>query len=221
VLLASTAAVAAAVAGAVWLGPSGQGEKALSSSEPEQGAQDTSTQQPSPDQVRERAGVRDALHGPFLPESDPVRVTIPSLGVTSRLVDLGLTPTGAMDVPVDPADAGWYTKGPTPGALGPAVIAGHVTWNGAPAVFFRLGTLQSGDRVEVTRDDGRTAVFAVQRVAGFPKDAFPTRAVYGAVNHAGLRLITCGGLYDASEQRYLDNVVAFARLQEVRGPRGS
>ena len=46
---------------------------------------------------------------------------------------------GAMEVPQDPAVAGWFSRGPSPGALGPAVIAGHVTWNGAPAIFHRLG----------------------------------------------------------------------------------
>ena len=43
---------------------------------------------------------------------------------------------------------------------------------------------------------------------------------YGAIDHAGLRLITCGGTYDAARHRYLDNVVVFARLEAVRGPRG-
>jgi hypothetical protein len=97
------------------------------------------------------------------------------------------------------------------------VIAGHVTWNGVPGVFYRLGTLRRGDRVAVTRDDGMTAVFAVDRVARFAKSRFPTRTVYGAIDHAGLRLITCGGTYDKSEHRYLDNVVVFARLETVRG----
>ena len=123
-----------------------------------------------------------------------------------------------METP-DPAVAGWFTGGPTPGALGPAVITGHVTWNG-PAVFHRLGTLRRGDQVTVTREDGKTAVFTVSRVARFSKSRFPSRAVYGAIDHAGLRLITCGGTYDAARHRYLDNVVVFARLEAVRGPGG-
>jgi sortase (surface protein transpeptidase) len=121
-----------------------------------------------------------------------------------------------METPTNPADAGWYSQGPTPGALGPAVIAGHVTWNGAREVFYRLGTLRRGDQVTVTREDGKTAVFTVSRVARFSKSRFPTRAVYGQIDHAGLRLITCGGTYDASGHTYLDNVVVFARLESVR-----
>ena len=138
----------------------------------------------------------------------------------SRLVELGLNADGAMEVPQDPAVAGWFSQGPAPGALGPAVIAGHVTWNGAHAVFHRLGTMRRGDQVIVTRKDGRTAVFTVTRVTQFSKSRFPTQAVNGQIDHAGLRLITCGGTYDSARHRYLDNVVVFARLEALRGPRG-
>ena len=121
-------------------------------------------------------------------------------------------------MPEDPADPGWFTGAPTPGALGPAVIAGHVTWDGDPAVFHRLGAMRRGDHVSVTRKDGNTAIFTVTRVDQFSKSRFPSQAVYGPIDHAGLRLITCGGTYDAARNRYLDNVVVFARLKEVRGP---
>lgn len=215
VLLAG--AVVVAIAGITWLGPT-DGTATPASPTVRPGSGQEGARQPDSRDIRARPGIRDAVVGPFLSESDPVRVSVPSLGVTSPLVDLGLTGTGAMQVPADPAVAGWYTRGPTPGSLGPAVIAGHVTWNGEPGVFYELGALRRDDRVEVARSDGRTAVFGVQRVVRFPKEEFPTRAVYGPLDHAGLRLITCGGLYDESEHRYLDNVVAFARLIAVRPP---
>lgn len=143
-------------------------------------------------------------------------MAIPSIGVASRLVPLGLSRDGTMEVPSNAAHAGWYTRGPTPGALGPAVIAGHVAWNGEGGVFSALVDLRRGDRVEVARDDGTTAVFSVRTVRRFPKAEFPTRSVFGVVDHSALRLITCGGLYDDAENRYLDNVVAFAELIAVR-----
>jgi LPXTG-site transpeptidase (sortase) family protein len=161
----------------------------------------------------DKTDVRDKTTGVVLPESHPVAVVIPKIGVRSRLVDLGMT-DGKMDVP-KPAVAGWYTGGPTPGALGPAVIAGHVTWHG-PAVFYRLGKMRPGDQVMVTRKDGKTAVFTVTRVARFSKSEFPSQTVYGPIDHAGLRLITCGGTYDAARHRYLDNVIVFAKLESVR-----
>lgn len=177
--------------------------------------------QPTLDRPRSRPGertVKDQITGLVLPESNPVSVSIPSLGVRSRLLQLGLDRDGAMEVPGDPSLAGWFTRGAAPGALGPAVIAGHVTWNGTPGVFYRLGRMRLGDRVEVARKDGRTAIFTVTRVARFSKSEFPRRAVYGPIDHAGLRLITCGGTYDAVRHTYLDNVVVFARLDAVRGP---
>ena len=176
-----------------------------------------SPSQPTPERAPGRADktdLRDQIKGLVLPESEPVSVSIPKIGVRSKLVDLGLK-GGAMETPENPADAGWYSRGPSPGALGPAVIAGHVTWNG-PAVFYRLGSMRRGDQVSVTRKDGKTAVFTVTRVTQFSKSRFPTRAVYGPIDHAGLRLITCGGTYDKARSRYLDNVVVFAKLQTVR-----
>jgi len=60
------------------------------------------------------------------------------------------------------------------------------------------------------------AVFAVRRVTRFEKTQFPTRKVFGAIDHAGLRLVTCGGTYDESAHRYLANVVVFATLVGAR-----
>lgn len=158
------------------------------------------------------AGMADLVTGPVLPAARPLTISIPRLQVASRLESLSLDGRGAMEVPADPARAGWYRLGPTPGALGPAVIAGHVTWNQVPAVFFALADLRPGDVVRVARRDGRVAVFGVTRVERHAKSAFPTESVFGAIDHAGLRLITCGGEFDSSSHWYHDNVVVFARL---------
>ena len=163
-----------------------------------------------------KTDVRDKTTGVVLPDSDPVVVSIPRIGVRSRLVKLGYD-KGAMAVPGNAADAGWFTGGPAPGALGPAIIAGHVTWGRAHGVFYRLSTMRPGDQVTVKREDGKTAVFTVTRVARFSKSEFPSQAVYGPIDYAGLRLITCGGTYDAARHRYLDNVIVFAKLESVRG----
>lgn len=170
---------------------------------------------PAPAGARAR-DLRDPLRGPLLTESAPVRLDIPRIGVRSPFVRLGVDAGGSLDVPRDPAVAGWYTGAPSPGALGPAVVVGHVTWDQRPGVFFRLAELRPGDRVTVRRADHRTAVFAVRRVRGYAKERFPTRAVYGPLDHAGLRLVTCGGPYDAGRHRFADNVVVFADLVAVR-----
>ncbi len=143
--------------------------------------------------------------------SAPVRLTIASIGVDTPLMDLGLMPDGSLEVPPDGTLAGWFTGAPTPGELGPAVIAGHVDWIG-PAVFHDLPLVVPGDLIDVARADGSTAVFSVMEVGEYPKDAFPTEAVYGAVSFAGLRLITCDGIFDKATGHYKDNFVVFAEL---------
>ncbi|GGO87116.1 class F sortase [Wenjunlia tyrosinilytica] len=157
-----------------------------------------------------RAGTK--VRGTVLKASAPEQISIPSLNVSSSLERLGLDAKQAMQTPRDPDKAGWFTPGPTPGALGPSVIAGHVTWNGSPGVFFRLAQMKKGDTVEVGRQDGTTAVFTVDRTARYAKERFPTIEVYRNLDHAGLRLITCGGDFSAKAHHYADNIVVFAHL---------
>ncbi|HET6393574.1 MAG TPA: class F sortase [Blastococcus sp.] len=151
----------------------------------------------------------------MLPGSPPVRVQVPTIGVDSGLLDLGLQADGTLEVPPDGTSAGWYTDAPTPGELGPAVIAAHVDWEGQPGVFHRLRDVRPGAEISVLREDGTTAVFLVTTVEQFAKDEFPTQTVYGDIDHAGLRLITCGGSFDGSARSYVDNIVVFAELDRV------
>jgi LPXTG-site transpeptidase (sortase) family protein len=111
--------------------------------------------------------------------------------------------------------AGWYAKSPRPGAIGPAVIAGHVDSYHTDGVFFRLRKLRPGDRAYVVRSNGTLAVFRITSVRLYRKSRFPFQAVYGPVPYPALRLITCGGAFDYTTRRYLSNVVAFG--QEVAG----
>ena len=144
--------------------------------------------------------------------SPPVRVEIPAIGADSTLLDLGLQADGTLEVPPDAGTVGWFTGGPTPGELGPAVIVGHVDWAGTQGVFYDLRDLLPGNEITVTRADGTVAVFEVRTNEQFAKDEFPTGAVYGNIDHSGLRLITCGGSFDPAARSYLDNIVVFADL---------
>ena len=152
------------------------------------------------------------LSTPALAAAPPVRIRISAIGVDSALIALGLAADGTLQVPVDGSVAGWFTGSPTPGEHGPAVIAAHVDWNHAPGVFFHLRDLEPGAEVAVDRADGTTARFEVLEVEQYPKDAFPTERVYGDIDHAGLRLITCGGSFDRAARSYRDNVVVYAGL---------
>jgi sortase (surface protein transpeptidase) len=147
-----------------------------------------------------------------LSASEPTRVRIPALGVESRIMELGLQRDGSMEVPPGAYPVGWYDGSPTPGQLGPSVLAGHVDWEGERGAFYGLRELVAGDKVVIERADGTVATFRVDRVEEHAKDDFPTDEVYGDLDHAGLRLITCGGSFDEDSGDYLDNVIVFGSL---------
>jgi LPXTG-site transpeptidase (sortase) family protein len=172
---------------------------------------------PGPDQRGSiSAAGSDGSRGQTLTRSVPVRLDVPSVGIHTRLVELGLNPDETLEVPSEPMLAGWYTGSATSGERGPSVIAGHVdSWETGPAVFYRLGQVVQGARVDVTRRNGTVARFEVTAVRSYAKTDFPTVAVYGNTARATLRLITCGDWNDETKQ-YDGNVVVFADLVPTR-----
>jgi sortase (surface protein transpeptidase) len=141
-----------------------------------------------------------------------VRLVIPAIGVSTRLIRLGVTSSGGLAVPVRADVAGWFTGSPRPGAIGPSIIVGHIDSRTGPGVFFRLRQLRRGQRVYVVRTDGTVATFKITVIRSVPKASFPSAAVYGPVPDAELRLITCGGQFDYATGSYLSNVVVYATL---------
>ena len=156
-----------------------------------------------------------ATRGPILAASQPTSLSIPAIGVRSKVGALGLNPDSTVEVPPLGRDsyAGWYKYSPSPGQLGPSILLGHIdSAQYGPGVFFRLGALRPGDIVTIGRADHTVADFRIERVVEYPKAHFPTAEVYGNTDRAALRLITCGGKFDPSVRSYEDNIVAYASL---------
>jgi len=144
------------------------------------------------------------------PVSRPVALTIPLIGVQTNLIYLGLTSDGSLQVPSTAYVAGWYTGSPRPGAIGSAIIVGHVDSYRGTGIFFRLRTLRRGDKIYVRRADGTLVEFRVTSVQTYLKNHFPTEDVFGPVPDAELRLITCGGAFDFATKHYVSNIVVYA-----------
>jgi len=144
---------------------------------------------------------------------DGFRVSIPTLGVSSSLVGVGLNPDRTIQVPplAQPMQAGVYERGPRPGEDGPAVVLAHVNGGGRPGFGAGFHTLAAGDEITVDTPQG-TKRFAVTRTQTVDKADFPTREVYSDTDGPELRLVTCGGDLDRSAHSYLSQVIVFARL---------
>ena len=139
-----------------------------------------------------------------------MRLRIPAIGVDSPLERLGLAADGTIAAPVPWQRAGWYERGPRPGQPGPAVLLGHVDSTSGPAVFYRLATLRAGDAVVVERADHTSVTFRVAGRLQVAKSAFPADLLYAPTLSPILRLVTCGGTFDATKGHYRDNIVVTA-----------
>ncbi|MFE4173160.1 class F sortase [Streptomyces sp. NPDC056909] len=154
---------------------------------------------------------------PGAPETErpatPTEVAIPSIGVTSSLMELGLNADRTVEVP--PAEkgmtAGWYTGGAVPGEAGAAVIIGHNDTRYGKAVFHDLKKIAKGADITVTNDRGESAHFTVTGTESVGKDSFPTERVYGPTGDHALRLITCDGDFDA-QGHPVNNLIVYATL---------
>lgn len=144
----------------------------------------------------------------------PARLTVPSLGIDSSLLRLGLNEDGTVEVP--PAEegmtAGWYAGGAVPGEQGAAVLIGHNDTRFGKAVFHDLHSIEKGADIVVADGNGEESHFTVTGTETVSKNAFPTEKVYGVTGERVLRLITCDGAFDA-DGHPVDNLIVYAALR--------
>jgi sortase (surface protein transpeptidase) len=142
----------------------------------------------------------------------PVRVVIPAIRVSAPIIPLGLNKDRTLEVPRIFSQAGWFRGGPEPGEAGAAVIAGHIASRRGPGVFYRLGSLRRGAIVTVVLKGGSKVRFVVTGQKQVAKARFPARLVYKRTPDPTLRLITCGGRFNAATGHHVDNTIVFASL---------
>lgn len=143
----------------------------------------------------------------------PAYLSIPSLGVFTRVEYVTVDKDNNMDIPKDPNNAAWFKPGTVPGNPGNAVMDGHLNWYGIPqGIFFHLGTLKAGDRLYVRDDKGRDRAFVVtkQLICGF--NNCPLVDVFGPTTATRLNLITCDGTFNRTTQNYDKRMIVYSEL---------
>jgi LPXTG-site transpeptidase (sortase) family protein len=141
----------------------------------------------------------------------PARLEIPSINVDTAIEDVGVTSGGAMGVPSNTYDVGWFDLGPRPGEKGSAVIAGHFDGkNGEVGVFKNLYKLKKGDKLYIKDDKGKTISFAVSKSRLY--DPGYAKEVFSISSSAHLNLITCDGVWNGIKKSYSKRLVVFADI---------
>lgn len=124
----------------------------------------------------------------------PVRLVIPALNLDVRVQQAGLVAGNRMAAPTNFSDVAWYKYGTVPGAVGSAVIAGHLDNGlGLNGVFKNLSKLKVGDEIDVLTASS-TVRFVVERVETYRFDQVPS-SIFTAADAARLNLITCAGAW--------------------------
>jgi hypothetical protein len=158
-------------------------------------------------QVPTTAGVPVAYISPYA-------IEIPRLGAKAPVVAVGITPDGALEVPLNPKTVGWWKDGAKPGARkGTAILDGHINFRGVNGVLSRIGTLDPGDTVYVTGRHGSKPVrvkFAITGVRSYEKKGLPYKEIFDQKSVGRLAIVTCGGPFDPHTGNYLYNIVVFA-----------
>ncbi|WP_326967085.1 class F sortase [Arthrobacter sp. CG_A4] len=127
------------------------------------------------------------------------------------IVDVGVSPDGAMEIPEPFNEAGWYRFGPAPGAAaGTAVVAAHVDTTSDSAPFSQLKSISPGTLVTVRREGAAALNFRVTGVELMAKDAFEGASIFRREGLPQLKLVTCGGRWLDEQQNYGDNVIVTA-----------
>ena len=141
----------------------------------------------------------------------PVRLRIPALGLLTAIEPVGLH-AGAMDVPTNVWHVGWFRLGPRPGAVGNAVIDGHLDSTTGPAIFLTLHNLRVGDRIYVTDRAGIERGFVVTELHSYSLSDAPLARIFGPTTGRHLNLITCSGTWQAQAHQYNERLVVYTRL---------
>lgn len=140
----------------------------------------------------------------------PVQLLIPALDVHRAVEKVGVDQFGALNLPVNAWNGGWYQWGPVPGAPGDAVIEGHAGYPGKPMMFGKLNTLGKGDRIVVVLSDGSRRLFLVASMRTVPAGSAPS----GLGSFSGaprLTLITCTGHFDKKNYYYSERLLVETR----------
>lgn len=142
---------------------------------------------------------------------NPTRLIIPAINVSAKVQDLGVTADGAMDVPSNISEVGWFQYGSRPGESGSAVIAGHLNGkNGEEGVFSNLNKLKEGDTLFVEDDKGSTNTFIVRESRLFNPGY--ANEVFGGSGSAQLNLVTCDGIWNKNKKSYTKRLIVFADM---------
>ena len=169
------------------------------------------------------------LDNGVVPSSGPRFVTsweliLPSAKIRAAVVQVGLTPFGAMGSPDNPFVVGWFNQSAVPGELGNALLGGHRDYedrdnNIGVGVCWELDQTRVGDQL-VMHDQAtrRYYVYDIVEIATIRPDSDDAVKYLSQTRESVVTLITCTGDFDEESNSYEERIFVVALLNAVATP---
>jgi len=144
--------------------------------------------------------------------SFPRLLTISSIGVSARVLQVGVDANNRLGTPKNIYDTAWYSASSKPGEMGAILIDGHYSGPNTRGVFSKLGSLKPGDVITLERGDGTSFAYTVAKLETKPESEIDMAQLLVSVdtNVPGLNLITCGGDYNTHTATFNERTVVYA-----------
>ena len=159
----------------------------------------------------------DAYANYVVAPDEPRYLQVPSLGLKARVFGLGQTSSGALDAPKNIFDTGWYKNSAKPGfGAGAVLIDGHSTGLSKEGVFTKLGSIAVGQKITLTRGDGKLLSYSVVKVQKLPNAQVDMSSLLLSADpkRQGLNLITCSGNFNQRDFTFSERTLVYALIDK-------
>ncbi|HUD05389.1 MAG TPA: class F sortase [Candidatus Saccharimonadales bacterium] len=158
---------------------------------------------------------RQATVSYSVPALNPKYIAIPAIGISNTdVLKLGLLSNGAINVPDNIYQTGWYDGSSLPGHSGAMFIYGHVSSWTADGIFYNLKKLVPGDIMTITTGNNTVYTYRVIKSAVYPYTSVPMNTVLAPVSDStpGLNLMTCTGTVIKGTSEFNERLVVYTSL---------
>ena len=142
----------------------------------------------------------------------PRFLIIEKIGVRARVGSVGKESPHSFNAPANIFDVGWYTGSMKPGEPGAVVINGHVSGSTKRGVFYSIGTLKAGDRIELERGDGKIFTYTVTETVIYDNDKVDMNKIMASSDPArpALNLMSSTGRFNVRTNKFEQRVAVYA-----------
>ncbi len=194
------------------------------------------------DVLREEINEADLIHGSdgseggilpldngVVPSSGPRfgtswEIILPAAGIRASVVQVGLTPDGAMGAPDNPFVFGWFNRSAVPGEPGNALLGGHRDYEDIDGridvgVGWELDEPRVGEQLIMRNAaTNRYFVYEIVETATISPDSPEAIRYLSQTRESVVTLITCAGDFDEATHNYAERIIIVALLSAVAEP---